>query len=170
MTAMHGDEYLIAFDPDKCTQCHGCEVACRIWRETDRGVRYRRVLNIWQGEYPQVKSASLSLACLHCVEPACAAACPEEAITKHSESGLVEVDHGLCIGCRVCAEVCPFGILQFAGDGIMQKCDLCHGQPLAGAVPPCVDTCPGQALSLIKVDASGKLAHEKEISQLLGAG
>jgi anaerobic dimethyl sulfoxide reductase subunit B (iron-sulfur subunit) len=77
-------EYLIEFDSEKCTQCHGCEIACKAWRELSYAIQYRRVLNLWQGEYPRVKSASLSLACLHCVEPLCAAACPEDAISKGS--------------------------------------------------------------------------------------
>ena len=37
-------ELMIRFDPEKCTQCHGCEIACKTWRELDYGVRYRRVL------------------------------------------------------------------------------------------------------------------------------
>ena len=96
-------EYLIGFDSAKCTQCHGCEIACKAWRELRYGVQYRRVLNLWQGEYPSVKNASLSLACLHCVEPACAAACPEDAISKRGRDGLVTVDETICNGCGTCA-------------------------------------------------------------------
>ena len=163
-------EYLIDFDSKKCTQCHGCEIACKAWRELRYGVRYRRVLNLWQGAYPNVKNASLSLACLHCVEPACAAACPENAISKRAQDGLVVVDETLCTGCGICAEACAFGVPQFGDNGVMQKCDFCRGQQLAGAAPPCVDTCPGAALSLIEISPSEKSAHEEKIRQLLGAG
>ena len=78
--AGHTNEFLIGFDPEKCTQCHGCEIACKSWRQLPYGIQYRRVLNLWRGEYPEVKTVSLSLACLHCVEPACAVACPGEAL------------------------------------------------------------------------------------------
>jgi len=167
MTTATESEYLIGFDPEKCTQCHGCEVACRTWRNLDYGVFYRRVLNLWKGEFPRIKNASLSLACLHCVEPACAAACPEEAIVKRKADGLVIVDTGLCTGCKLCAEACPFGVPQFGDSGIMQKCDLCHGRQSTQALPPCVDTCPGKALSLMSVSRSEKRAQEENTAQLL---
>lgn len=163
-------EYLIDFDSEKCTQCHGCEIACKAWRELSYGVQYRRVLNLWQGEYPNVKNASLSLACLHCVEPACAAACPEGAIFKRLQDGLVIVDEALCTGCELCAEACAFGVPEFGSNGIMQKCDFCCDRQLAGASPPCVDTCPGGALSLIEISQSEKMVHEAKITRLLGSG
>jgi anaerobic dimethyl sulfoxide reductase subunit B (iron-sulfur subunit) len=167
IVAESGKEYLIHFEPENCTQCHGCEIACKTWRELGYGIRYRRVLNLWEGEYPRIKSASLSLACLHCVAPACVAACPEGAIAKRADDGLVLVNETLCAGCETCAEACPFGVPQFKENGTMQKCDACNDQPLAGAAPPCVDTCPGKALSLIEIGPSEKLAHEKRIRQLL---
>ena len=163
-------EYLIGFDSEKCTQCHGCEIACKTRRALAYGVQYRRFLNFWQGEYPRVKNASLSLACLHCVEPACLAACPEEAISKRVKDGLVVVDETLCNGCGICAEACAFGVPQFGDNGTMQKCDLCRDQQLARAVPPCVDTCPGKALAFIEVSQSEKMVHEEKITRLLGSG
>ena len=168
--AVSNKEVLIGFDSAKCTQCHGCEIACKTWRALAYGVQYRRVLNFWQGDYPHVKSASLSLACLHCVEPACVAACPEEAISKGVKDGLVAVDETLCTACGICAEACVFGVPQFGDNGIMQKCDLCRNQQLGRAVPPCVDTCPGGALSFIEVSPSEKMVHEEKITRLLGLG
>ena len=169
MTAS-GKEYLIRFDVEKCTQCHGCEIACKAWREVELGVQYRRVLNLWLGAYPEVKNSSLSLSCMHCAEPACMTACPEEAISKREEDGLVIVDEVLCTGCEICAEVCAFEVPQFGDDGTMQKCDLCCDQSLAQAVPPCVDTCPGIALTSIEVSPSEKIAYEEKIRGLLGSG
>jgi ferredoxin len=80
-------------DPEKCIQCHGCEIAFKTWRDLDYGVQYRRVLNIWQGEYPRVKNAFLSMACLHCVEPAFVSACPEEAITSPKTKSAIIWQH-----------------------------------------------------------------------------
>jgi anaerobic dimethyl sulfoxide reductase subunit B (iron-sulfur subunit) len=167
VVAQPGKEYLIRFEPENCTQCHGCEIACKTWRALGYGTQYRRVLNVWTGTYPQVKSVSLSIACLHCVEPACAAACPEGAITKRNSDGLISVDETLCTGCETCVEACAFGVPQFDENGTMQTCDVCIDQQLAGSVPPCVDTCPGKALSLIEVSPSEKIAHEKRIAQLI---
>ncbi len=156
-------EYLIDFNAEKCTQCHGCEIACKAWRELSYGVQYRRVLNLWQGEYPRVKNASLSLACLHCVEPACAAACPEDAISKNETDGLVVVDETICNGCGICADACAFEVPQFGEYGIMQKCDLCCDQQLGDTAPPCVDTCPNEALLYIEVSPANKNAREEKI-------
>lgn len=153
-------ERLIRFDPFRCTQCHGCEVACRSWRELPPGLGFRRVLNLWQGSYPTVRSSSLSLACLHCVEPACQAACPTGAIAKSPEDGRVSVTPGLCVGCGACGRACPFGVPQFGSDRIMQKCDLCADQTLGGGDPPCVETCPGKALSLETLTPEAKRAVE----------
>jgi len=160
-------EYLIDFESGKCTQCHGCEIACKAWRELGYGVQYRRVLNLWQGEYPRVKNASLSLACLHCVEPACADVCPEDAISKSATDGLVVVDEARCNGCGLCADACAFGVPQFGENGLMQKCDLCSGRQSGNVSPPCVDTCPGEALSYIEVSRADKQAHEEKIRHLL---
>jgi Fe-S-cluster-containing dehydrogenase component len=113
--------------------------------------------------YPGVKNASFSLACLHCVEPACAAACPEGAISKNEKDGLVLVDETLCNGCGSCADACAFKVPQFGEKGIMQKCDMCCNQQLGHASPPCIDTCPGEALAYIEVSQADKKAREEKL-------
>lgn len=167
--AASGKELFISFDPEKCTQCAGCQTACKSWRELPFGVNYRRVLNLWKGCYPEVKNSSLSLSCLHCVTPACAAACPEEAIAKRADTGLVVVDSALCTGCRLCAEACLYGVPQFGADNTMVKCDLCPGLLKNGVTPPCVETCPGKALTLISISSSEKLLHEEHTLRLAQA-
>ncbi len=164
---MTGNEYVIWFEAEKCIQCHGCETACKSWRNLEYGVRYRRVSNLWQGLYPRITSSTLSLACLHCLEPACAAACPEQAIAKRSADGRVLVDEQLCTGCGTCCEACPYGVPQISSEMLMGKCDLCIGQTTAEGNPPCVDTCPGQALSVRQLDRSQKSDLERTILQLL---
>lgn len=160
-------EYIIHFEHDKCTQCHGCEVACQSWRELETGVTYCRVLNRWQGNYPKVKSYTVALGCLHCVEPDCIEACPVGAIIKHESDGRVLVDPELCTGCKTCLDACPFGVPQFGEDGIMQKCDLCIDTFSAETGPPCAATCPGNALTLKALDHLGKKEHQAYILTLL---
>lgn len=166
MTTTDAKEVYIAFDQERCTQCFGCQTACKTWIGLPYGVLNRRVINLWQGQYPNIKSGSLSLSCLHCVTPACAEVCPVEAIEKRSEDGLVQVNGELCIGCRSCADACQYGIPQFTEDDTMIKCDLCLDLEQLES-PPCVATCPGEALSVIYSTSSEKLLHEKSILNLL---
>jgi len=110
---------------ERCVQCHACEVACKSWNGIEPGVRWRRVLQDWGGAYPEVADRTISVSCMHCEKPACAAVCPAGAISKRAEDGVVTVDRNKCIGCRSCSEACPYGVPQYGKNGRMQKCDLC---------------------------------------------
>jgi anaerobic dimethyl sulfoxide reductase subunit B len=161
-------QYGFSFTKDRCVQCYGCEVACKSWRGAEAGVRWRRVSNIWYGRYPNVKSASTSVSCMHCADPACVGACPVSAITKRVEDGIVVVDRAKCIGCKSCLKACPFGAPQFGADGKMQKCDMCLNEiDLGKNMPPCADTCPTKALQIGMMDTEKKITKEKEIQKLL---
>lgn len=162
-------QYGFSFAKDKCVQCYGCEVACKSWRGAELGVRWRRVYNLWQGRYPDVKSASASVACMHCDDPVCVGACPVEAIKKRAEDGIVVADRGKCIGCKACSKACPFGAPQFGADGKMQKCDMCLTEiDLSKDAPPCVDTCPTKALQLRSMEGKEKREREEDIQKLMG--
>ena len=119
-------------------------------------IQWRRVVNIWNGDYPDVICSSLSLSCQHCTEPQCLDVCPVSAIYKNPD-GLVLVDPEKCIGCQACFKACPYGVPQYGADGLMQKCDMCvdaaDARPGGSDRPPCVATCPTHALGPPKNDA-----------------
>jgi len=162
------EEYGFSYAKENCIQCHGCEVACKSWRSVELGVRRRRVENIWQGSYPDVKNISASISCMQCVEPVCVKVCPEKAISKRIEDGVVLIDRGKCTGCQTCLEACPFGAPAFGVDGINQKCDMCANEiDFQSEVPPCVETCPTKALTFGKMDVQAKKAMEESIKQLI---
>lgn len=162
------DEYGITYTKENCIQCHACEVACKSWNGVDLGVKWRRVETIWKGAYPDVKNLSASIACMHCVEPACVKECPGGAISKRAEDGVVLVDREKCIGCQTCLEACPFGAPAFGTDGKMQKCDLCFGRiDYQTETPPCVATCPTEALAFGKMNAQDKKASAEVLRQLI---
>jgi anaerobic dimethyl sulfoxide reductase subunit B len=166
---MSEDQFGFEYAKENCLQCHGCEVACKSWRNVELNVKWRRVKNIWIGTYPNVKCQSVSISCMHCAEPACVAACPQSAIRKRPEDGIVAVDKEKCIGCHSCATACPFGVPQFGKDNKMQKCDLCIGvRNSQMADPPCVMTCPTQALLLSKMDVARKREAEQSMKVLVG--
>ena len=161
-------QYVISFSQDSCVQCHGCEVACKNWRGVELGVKWRRVEHIWRGMYPKIKNISASVACMHCTDPVCAEACPEGAIKKRAEDGIVEIDREKCTGCQTCLEECPFDAPQFGIDGKMQKCDMCVNEiDFSKEGPPCVETCPTKALLFVRIGAQEKAGVEESILKLL---
>jgi anaerobic dimethyl sulfoxide reductase subunit B (iron-sulfur subunit) len=157
------------FDVNRCVQCHACELACKSFHGVALGVRWRRVVSIWQGEYPNVLSRGVSIACLHCASPACEAVCPMRAIEKRSDDGIVVVDQNKCIGCHCCSWVCPFGIPQFGLNGKMQKCQLCLDRVALGEDPPCVATCPSEALLWGPMDKLAERAAKKTAQKHVAA-
>ena len=94
----------------------------------------------------------LSIACMHCQDPACVAACPTEAIHQRPD-GIVLIDSARCAGCRYCEWACPYGALSFdPSTGRMTKCDMCVDLIDAGEDPWCVASCVTRALEVGPVD------------------
>ena len=143
---------------DRCVQCHACEVACKAHNKVEIGIKWRHVVGMWAGHYPDLVHRTISFSCMHCGKPSCVEACPTEAITKRTENGIVVVDGDKCSGCEACAEACPFGVPQFGQDGIMQKCDMCVDRLAQGKQPPCVETCPSEALHFGTLEELSRLA------------
>ena len=140
------DGYAFSHDPQRCIKCFTCEIACKQWRRIAPGtVRLRRVYEVTTGTFPNVKRSFHSIACQHCPDPPCIPACPQGAISK-GEDGVVAVDAARCDGCRRCLDACPFGVPQFAADGVLQLCDQCSDRLAEGRGPICAESCPTQAL------------------------
>jgi anaerobic dimethyl sulfoxide reductase subunit B (iron-sulfur subunit) len=163
---MMGEQYGFFFDADRCVMCHACEVACKANNSLEPGVNWRKVIEIWQGEYPHVSRTFVSLSCLHCAKPSCLPACSTGAISKRETDGIVVVNRDLCNGCRECYTACPYGIPQFGADGIMQKCDFCLGK---GMEPACTTPCPADALFFGSMDDLARMAGEKKGERLAGS-
>jgi anaerobic dimethyl sulfoxide reductase subunit B (iron-sulfur subunit) len=158
-------QYGFYYDADRCIQCRTCEVACKSVHNTEPEVKWRRVTETWDGDYPNVTRAFFSLACMHCNEPACAAVCPTGAISKRAEDGIVLVDRNKCNGCRDCLPACPYGVPQFGSDGTMQKCDFCLGM---NKVPACTASCPAEALNFGILDELLATAARKAVRRMDG--
>jgi formate dehydrogenase iron-sulfur subunit len=87
--------------------------------------------------------------CMHCLNPACVAACTVGALRKTPE-GPVVYDSDRCIGCRYCMYACPFGIPTFEWNqtfSLIKKCDGCSPKVCQGEMPVCVKACPASALA-----------------------
>jgi electron transport protein HydN len=101
-------------------------------------------------------NVSVPVQCKHCENPACMAACLAGAIKREEDK--IVVDESKCIGCKGCAEACPFGCIEMvtllkkvSADGspkvVANKCDLCNNVP---GGPACVRVCPTAALRLME--------------------
>lgn len=135
-------EYALAIDLAECCGCLSCSVACKQEHDLPVGPQWITVYcdhpRIIEGRLRQRYTVTH---CMHCHEPKCITACPENAILRRAD-GVVLIDVGACNGCRMCAEACPFGVIQFDLErGAAQKCDLCVERLDAGKPPACAAAC-----------------------------
>lgn len=167
------DQYGFYVDTSRCIKCWACEVTCKQWHEIKAGtISRRKVKETVEGTFPTVKRHFESLSCMHCEKPACFAACPQGAIEKRAEDGIVTVDLEKCIGDKSCAEACPYDVPEFVeadGKTIMDKCDTCLsiGRNEDGN-PHCVGACPLQALHFGTMAEMEKLATAKGGARMVG--
>ncbi len=102
-----GKRYGMTVDVNRCVGCQTCTIAWKHANDTTPGVQWRSVLDVEQGDYPDVQRFFLVVGCQHCAEPPCVPVCPTGA-TAQRDDGLVTMDHDLCIGCAYCAVACPY--------------------------------------------------------------
>jgi formate dehydrogenase iron-sulfur subunit len=178
-------------DITKCIGCRACQVACKQWNERDGeqtelepGLGFQNPITlsaktltlITYHELPDDTAPGglnylfTMRRCLHCLEPACASACPTTALERQPD-GPVTYNADQCIGCRYCIWACPWGVPTTEWDSLapkIQKCTHCadrseqplpmtrNGQALSEAeskvyrdkieTPACVKACPADCL------------------------
>ncbi|MFP4527180.1 MAG: 4Fe-4S dicluster domain-containing protein [Candidatus Kapaibacterium sp.] len=161
--------YSILVDVTKCTGCEQCVNACidangqnKLKADFDRatsmdGLSDSRLLSIIDaGDGRYVRKS-----CMHCLEPACVAACLVGGITKTKE-GPVVYDADKCIGCRYCMISRPFHIPRYEWNEttpFMKKCRMCHDRLVGGQLPACVAACPRGAIEFGKRSEMLARAH-----------
>ncbi|MCP4901859.1 MAG: 4Fe-4S dicluster domain-containing protein [bacterium] len=146
----------ILTDVTRCIGCENCVAACRETNETGTDAPYR-----WQGHPNDLSSTRWTtlkpapegrfarVHCRHCLDPACAAACPVGAL-KATAEGPVTYDPVICMGCRYCMMACPFRMTRYEWESPtprVRKCILCYDKIKAGELeqPACTSACPTQA-------------------------
>jgi Fe-S-cluster-containing hydrogenase component 2 len=136
---------LIVVDIDKCTGCHGCEMACSMQHFHLCSPLYSRVRI---QEFRDVNTF-VPVLCQACEDAPCIKSCPVNARVR-LENGAVVTDEDRCIGCKTCIFSCRFGaVFPNPETGLPMSCDLCHGEP---AGPRCVEACTMQR-ALLYVDS-----------------
>jgi anaerobic carbon-monoxide dehydrogenase iron sulfur subunit len=99
----------------------------------------------------QVGSVTVPIACRQCEAAACMMVCPTGAVSRANSDDPVVLDNDLCVGCRSCVVVCPYGVPEMNQnrDGVI-KCDLCIERLDVGQVPACVEACHPGALTFVE--------------------
>ena len=193
-------------DITKCIGCRACQVACKQWNDRE-GEETELDFNLGFQNPATLSANTLTLItfheipdekaqgglhylftmrrCLHCLEPACASACPTTALDRRSD-GPVIYDANQCIGCRYCIWACPWGVPTAEWDSLapkIQKCTHCadrsdqpvplarNGQALSLVesnlyrekivTPACVKACPADCLRFGTRDEILQEAHNR---------
>ncbi len=144
-----GEQYAFAVDLDKCTGCKACVSACHSLNGLDEGEVWRDIGLLRIAEESVAYQQTVTTACHHCLDPACAEGCPVLAYEKDEETGIVHHLDDQCIGCQYCTLKCPYDVPKYNKKrGIVRKCDMCHQRLAVGESPACVQACPSGAIAI----------------------
>jgi len=133
---------VLMVDIEKCTGCRICEIACSLHNAKVCNPSKSRIHVLKWDRY----GISIPLLCQQCETPLCEKVCPTKATYRDTKTKALLVNHDLCIGCRQCVMICPFGGSSWdAEEGIILRCDLCKGDPV------CVKLCPTGALEYVTI-------------------
>lgn len=156
--------YAILTDVTRCIGCEECVVACKNVNATGDDAPWP-----WQGDPTDLSSTRwttivrgpraryVRVHCRHCIEPACASACPVAALHTTPE-GAVAYDPSICLGCRYCMMACPFRYTRYEWESTtprVRKCILCYDRIKNGELkePACTAACPTKATVFGERDA-----------------
>ena len=176
---------------ERCMGCHTCELSCAIAHSSaaqkvggeatadpviaaaDSAI----VAIAAAGEKPGYRihvehygPKAIPLSCQPCEEAACVLACPTGAVRRLAPGKPVLLEEARCIGCSMCVQACPFGVMAMRPGGkVAFKCDLCITRLAKGFQPACVSSCPTRALSLEDEPASNRDKRRAAVQRMAAA-
>ena len=148
-------------DPQKCTGCHLCEMACSY---VHHGVFSLETGNI-KVESDEDRGFHVPTKCMQCEMAYCIKSCVAGALHKDETTGAVLVDRNKCIGCKACIMACPFGsivLISHEKGSEIHLCNLCDGDP------ECVKVCRDHALSYVDETRINRKKREKTRYRMTG--
>jgi molybdopterin-containing oxidoreductase family iron-sulfur binding subunit len=158
-----------------------CVVNCKEENMTRPGVWWNQILQVENAETERI--VYVRYACMHCDDPPCVKACPNQAIYQRPD-GIVLVDKNRCAGVGACAEACPYDVIVMTPDtdyfpgrgapweaepaahrvhppGKASMCTLCFHRIDEGLQPICVSGCPSRAMVFGDLDDTQSPIREK---------
>jgi carbon-monoxide dehydrogenase iron sulfur subunit len=148
---------LIFVNTEKCVGCMSCVLACSMQHGSRIGPTHSMILPVRLRK----QVVNLPIVCRQCLKPLCADVCPMAAISRNEDTGAMNVDADLCIGCGVCMIACPLGGISLNTKmGHAVKCDLCKGDPL------CVKFCGYGAIEYITEEEATLKCRKEAVGKL----
>lgn len=153
-------------DIEKCLGCKNCEIYCMVEHSSSKDLfsaifetpTPMNRISVEHGDMP------FPIMCRHCEDAPCVDACPTGGLKM--ERGIVSHNTDMCIGCWMCAMVCPFGAIFPMDDRkIALKCDRCPDIE----IPACVDACPTEALIFGELSEIMEIKRGKVAGMILSA-
>ncbi len=153
-------EKILMINHQKCTGCRLCELVCSVMHDgVSNPARSRIKVVKWESE-----GLYVPMSCQQCEDAPCLNVCPVKAISRDQDYGFVAVDYEICIGCRSCVAVCPFGAMNYnVIDKKVFKCDLCGGNP------QCVRFCEEKAVDYVDADTIGNFKRKDAAERMSAA-
>lgn len=159
-TVLAASEAALLIDLERCIGCFACEMHCKLEHRPSPGIRRLRLLPI-EGE--AFSTSFVPLACAHCVDPPCGAVCPVRAIVKDPD-GVVRIQESRCMGCLLCATVCPYGVVEYDLErACAVKCDGCRERLDHGLWPACATKCSMKAMHFGSEPDLARVLQEKRV-------
>jgi len=152
----------LLYDATRCIGCQTCVVACTKANgltpdtrrdplhqaPTDLNNHTKTIIKLYK-EANGTEFSYVKQQCMHCVDPACAAACMFGGLKKDAKTGIVAWNGKLCVGCRYCEIACPYNVPKFRWEGFnpeIVKCEFCKDRLAQGLEPACTTVCPKKAV------------------------
>ena len=91
-------QYGFHFNGSRCTGCKTCMLACKDYYNLSNEIAFRKVYEYGGGAWQQDAQGAwtcdsftyyVSISCNHCDNPMCLGKCPQGAISKDDETGIV---------------------------------------------------------------------------------
>lgn len=155
---------LIIADTKKCIGCLSCELACAA---ANAKISFEEAYTtklplVSRNRVVKVDTKTAPIQCMHCEDPSCVKLCPVGALRFDRDT--IQLNEKICIGCKMCMMVCPFGaikLVEHEGRVFAQKCNLCLDHPEG---PSCIRVCTTDAISIVDYDTFKAKMAEKEKS------